>query len=189
MPTFHRSLDIYQGYNYKKDKQTSVGYVTKIKIGDVELAADQTCKDPMNPTTDLKVVAVLSDALWETGVTDALYLTGQISVPNRQGVALMVISDLTKVEVIMQFTVYEYDLGAKKYFKSFHANDTDLKGLVEKRGSDLNVSVAEEASEEIQSPPNFSFSIGIKPQPEAQALHIATSDTNKITKSWGLKLG
>src|SRR4051812_47952128 len=116
MPEYNRKLDIYQGYNYKKDVQLPVGYITKIKVAGTDITADQTCKDPTNPTSDLKVVSVLSGALWETGVTDAVYLKGQISAPQRQTIAALVLNSLTSVEVVFQFSVYDYDPVAKKYY-------------------------------------------------------------------------
>lgn len=189
MPQYRRLLDIYQGYNYKKDKQTPVGYITKIKVADKDLAVDQTCKDPTNPKNDLKVVAVLSDVLWETGVTDAVYFSGQISAPNRQTVATLIYNDLTNVEVVFQYSVYDYDPVAKKYYLAFHSNKTDMKGLLEKKGDELNVSVGDDPASEVQSPLNYAFQTGIKPQPEAQTLHIATGDQKVVAKAWGLKLG
>lgn len=189
MPEYRRILDIYQGYNYKKDKQTPVGFITKMTLAGTELAVDQSCKDPTNPDNELKVVAVLSDVLWETGVTDAVYFSGQISVTNRQNVAALVFNSLTSVEVIYQFTVYDYDPVAKKYFKAFHAAETDMNGLLEKKGDELNVSVADDASTEVQSPLNYAFQTGVKPQPSAQTLHIATADQKPVAKAWGLAVG
>lgn len=189
MPEYRRILDIYQGYNYKKDKQTPVGFITSIKAAGTAFAVDQACKDPTNPKTELKVVAVLSDVLWETGVTDAVYLSGQISVVNRQTVAALIINDLTSVEVVFQFSVYDYDPVAKKYFLAFHSNKTDMNGILEKRGDELNITVADDPSSDVQSPINYAFQIGIKPQPSAQTLHIATADQKVIAKAWGLKLG
>ncbi|MCK6545283.1 hypothetical protein L6R52_05395 [Myxococcota bacterium] len=186
MPEYRRSLDIYQGYNYKKDKQTPVGFITKLQIGTQSLAVDQTVKDPTNATQDLKVVGVMSGVLWETGVTDAVYLSAQVSVTNRQDVALLVITSLTNIQVVFQFSVYDYDPIAKKYFLAFHSNSTDMNGLLEKRGEELNVSVADDPSPEVQSPENYAFQIGIKPQPSAQTLHIATADQKNVVKSWGL---
>ncbi|UQA56297.1 hypothetical protein [Polyangium aurulentum] len=186
MPELRKNLDIYQGYNYKKDKQTPVGFITKLKIGTQDLTADQTCKDPTDPTKDLKVVAVLSGALWQLGVTDAVYLSGQISTANKQNVGILVINNLTNIEVDFQFSVYDYDPIAKKYFLAFHSNSTDMKGLLEKRNDELNVTVDEDASTEVQSPENYAFTIGVKPQPQAQTLHVATGDQKNIVKSWGL---
>ena len=82
MPTFRKNCDVRQGYNYKKDVQTPVGYLTSFKVGDITLKADQTVKDPLAPETDFPVVAVCSGAMWELGVTDALYFSGQVSLPS-----------------------------------------------------------------------------------------------------------
>lgn len=189
MPQYAKNLDVYQGYNYKKDKQTPVGYITSIKIGDQTLTADQTCKDPKNPTSDLKVVAVLNNFLWQTGVTDAVYFSGQISTSNKQNVALLVLTNMTKVDVVFQFCVYDYDPLQKQYFEGCWSNSTDMNGILEKSGDDLNLSVVDDPSHEVQSPENYTFMIGIKPQPSAQNLNIATSVSNKVVKSWGLAVG
>lgn len=189
MASIDRACDIYQGYNFKKDVQSTVGFLTSIKVGDKELTADQACKDPESPTDDLKVVAVLNQSNWATGVTDPLYFSGQISPANKQEVAMLVLNDLTKVEVVAQFNVYEYDLVEKKYFKSFHTDDTDMNGLVEKSGEDLVIGVANDASSEVESPENFAFWVGVKPQASAQSIHIATSATAKVAKGWGLQVG
>ena len=189
MATFQKNCDIYQGYNFKKDVQTPVGFITEIKVGDITLKADQTCKDPMAPETALPVVAVLSGVLWELGVTDALYFSGQLSVFNKQQVNQLLYKDLSKVDVICKFVIYEYDPLQKKYFKCLlPTDDKALNGLLEKSGDDLNITVADDASTEIQSPQNYSFQTGIKPQPEAQTITVATSFSDKIVKSWGLKV-
>lgn len=187
MPSFSKGCDMYQGFNFKKDKTTTVGFITKLKVATSDITADFTVKDVLNPTTDLKVAAVLTSVLWETGVTDAVYLSGQISATNRQNVALLTYLNLTNVEVTFQFTVYEYDPVQKKYYKCLHCNDADMKGILEKSsGGDLNITVADEPGSEVQSPINYSFQIGIKPQPTAQTLQIATADQKTVVKSWGV---
>ncbi len=187
MATFSKSLDIYQGYNFKKDVQTPVGFLTALKIGDVTFKADQTCKDPMAPETDLAVVAVLSGATWELGVTDAVYLWGQVSVYNKQQIQLLTYKDLSKIDVEFVFSVYEYDPLEKKYFKCLlPTDDATLKGILEKNGSDLNLMAADDASTEVQSPENYAFGSGVKPQPSAQSMTVAVSFSDKVVKAWGL---
>ncbi|WP_428261492.1 hypothetical protein [Haliangium sp.] len=189
MAEFSKNCDIYQGYNYRKDKQTTVGFITSLKVGDVELTADQVCKDPTAPETDLSAVAVLSGAMWELGVTDAVYFSGQISVGNKQSALALLYKDMTKVDVEFKFDVYEYDPVEKKYFKCLlPTDDATLKGILEKNGSDLNFIVSDDPSAEVQSPENYAMSIGIKPQPDAQQLTVATSFSNKVVKAWGLKV-
>ena len=187
MPQYRKPLDIYQGYNFKKDKQTPIGFITKMKLMGMDLAVDQTCKDPMNPAADIKVFAIMSDVLWETGVTDAVYLSGQVSVANKQSIMTSIYSEQSNIEVIFSFKVYEYDAVAKKYFLAFHSGDVSMKGLLEKNGEDLNLTVADDASTEVQSPLNYAFQIGIKPQASEQILYLAVGEQMQITKAWGLK--
>jgi hypothetical protein len=187
MPEFRKILDVYQGYNFKRDKHTPVGFITKLTLGGTDLTPDQNCKDPTEQ--DVVAVAVLSDVLWETGVTDALYFSGQVSVTNKQSIAQLVYSTMVDILVVYQFKVFEYDPLAKKYFLCFHSNDTDMNGILEKKGEDLNLSVADDPSTQVQSPENYSITIGVKPQPSAQALQVAVGDGKNFAKAWGLKVG
>lgn len=192
MPNFMKSCNVYQGYNYKKDQQDTVGFITKLKIGDLDLTADQACKDPMNPTQDLNVVAVLGGGQWRTGITDPVQFMGQLSIENKQKVALLALTDLVKINVVFQFAVYEFDPldSAQKYFQCFTSNAKDLQGLLEKApgNGDLNLMVSDDADGEVQSPKNYSFRIGIVPQPQAQSITLATGDGKTISKAWGLKV-
>ena len=102
MPQFARSLDVYQGFNFKKDKQTPVGYITALKVGDVTFVADQeTIKDPEQPDKAIasKVVGVLNHYMWATGITDAIYLSAQISTNNKQALAAALLGSWSNIEV------------------------------------------------------------------------------------------
>ncbi len=186
MAVIQKQLNVKQGYNFKKDVQDSVGFITSLKIGDKEFKADQSIKDPTNPESDIKVVAVLDDATWQTGNTDSIMLEGQISVNNKQDVSLLVLKDMTKVDVIVDFVCYEYDPTAKQYFKSFHCNDTKVNGLIEKQGNDLAMGVSDNPSSQVQSPENYHFGISVKPQPTQQSLHVATAIDKKLAMNWGV---
>lgn len=188
MATFQKSCDIKQGFDFKKDIQTPVGFITSLSIGGVAFKADLTVKDPMSPATDLPVVAVLSGALWELGPTDALYYTGQVSVGNKQAAQALIYTNLSMVDVVLAFSVYAYDPLKKAYFQCLLPTSDPLNGLVEKNGADLNLSVADDFSTEVQSPENYAFQIGIKPQPTAQQVTVATSFSVNIVKPWGIAL-
>lgn len=187
MPNFSRSLDIYQGFNFKKDKQTAVGFVTKLVLGDTELAADQTTiKDPEQPGTSLAgVVGVLSHYLWNTGTTDGMYMSMQISVDNKTKLSADLLNNMTNMEVVFGYVVYEYDPVKKLYFKSNWC-EPELKGLLEKNGDELNLSVADDESTEVQSPKNFTLQVGIKPQTVEQTVNMATGHTKNLSKIWGI---
>mgnify|MGYP000367278594 CR=1 FL=1 len=186
MPQFSLALDVDQGFNFRKDQTVPVGFITTLSINGKALAADIKCKDPLNPTTDLSVFGVLSSASWEIGVTDAIYFSSQISAPNRNAVLMLTYLDLTNVEVKFKYNVYNYDPVAKTYYLCFHCGDTEMLGILEKCGKDLTLSVANDASTEVQSPINYSFSVGIKPQQTAQTLTLATANQQNVVKQWGL---
>jgi hypothetical protein len=187
MPSFSRSLDIYQGFNFKKDKQTPVGFVTKLKLGDVELAADQqSVKDPEQPGQNLSgVVGVISHYMWETGTTDGMYLSMQISVKNKTDLSAKLLTDWTNMEVVFAYVIYEYDPVEKKYFKS-NWTEPELQGILEKNGDDLNLTVADNPSNEVQSPKNFTLQAGIKPQTVEQTVNMATGFNKNVSKIWGV---
>jgi hypothetical protein len=189
MPVFNISCDITQGFKFHKDCSSPVGFITELNVGGKAMAADFTCKDPENPDADLKVVAVLSQAHWGTGVTDTMLFAGQISIDNRQAMEILTYKLLNNVEVDFKFRVYDYDPKAKKYFRCFHANDAELKGLLEKNGDDLSLTVASDPSSEVESPLNYTFRIGIKSQLIAQGIVLATADRMSVTKSWGMNVG
>ncbi|MFY0577276.1 hypothetical protein ACN28S_25810 [Cystobacter fuscus] len=191
MPQFARSLDVYQGFNFKKDKQTPVGYITSLKMGGITLAADQvTIKDPEQPDKTIadKVVGVLNHYMWETGTTDAMYMSAQISTENKQTLAAALLGSWSNIEVEIKYVVYEYDPKLKKYYKS-NSVDAVLKGLLEKNGDELNLSVADDPSSEVQSPKNFTLQIGVKPQSLEQTVNLATASGKNLVKQWGITEG
>ncbi len=187
MPHFSKVLDVKQGFNFDKDKQERVGYLLAMKVGDKDLTADlTTIVDPEKPTDKIKgVVAVLNNFMWETGPTDALHLSGQITTANRQTLAQMLLGSWTNIEVSFKYVVYEYDPLAKQFFKASFVDDA-LKGIIEKSGNDLNIDVADDASMEVQSPQNYAFRIGIKPQPSEQTINLAVGVKKNVTKKWGI---
>jgi hypothetical protein len=188
MPHFTKVLDVKQGFNFDKDKQEKVGFLTSLKIGDQELAADMaTIMDPLNPTQAIAsgVMAVLSSYDWNTGSTDSMYFSGQISTENRQKIAEMLLGTWSNVTVEFTFSVYEYEPSKKKFFKAAYV-DNPLKGLLEKNGTDLNLDVADDPSHEVQVPQNYTFRIGIKPKSEEQQVNLAVGAERKVAKKWGI---
>ncbi len=187
MPQFNRSLDVYQGFNFKKDKQAPVGFISTMKVGELELKADQeTVMDPENPTKPLEggAVGILSHYMWEMGTTDAIYMSAQVSVQNKQELSAKLLTDWTNMEVSFSYVIYEYDPKEKKYFVSNRGKE--LKGILEKNGDDLNLTVADDPSNEVQSPKNFTLQVGIKPQTEEQTIEMATGHTKNLAKKWGI---
>ena len=189
MPHFSRNCSIDQGFNFRKDRTTPVGFITEMKIGTKALATDINVFDPMNPTTALKVVSVLSLITWGIGVTDPLEFAGQISVDNRQDITQLAYLDLSNVESLFKFQIYDYDPKEKKYYQCFTCKGTEMKGIIQKDDADLHIGCSDDAGTEVKSPLNFGFYIGIVPQPIAQSLTLATADQKNVVKNWGVKVG
>ena len=178
--------DVVQGFNFRKDKMVQVGFVTQLKIGDVDLTADITCKDPENNQSDKKVVGIAGYTGWTASATDALNMNIQVSETAKNKLDVLTKKNMSNVEVDFKFDCYNYDPSEKKYYKNFHTNDATMKGLIVSQGDDLAVRILLQPSTVVQEPRNFTLSMGIKPQPDAQELHYASSVSDKLVMQWGI---
>lgn len=182
----------YQGANFKKDKQDSVGYITALKIGSKTFTADLSCADPTDTSKSVKAVMVLSKAKWSTGKSDAIYFNGEVSATTQSAMYSLGLNDMTDVTVEFQFTVYKFDAVKTPYayYKHFHSNDTTMKGMLEKDGSDYTFEIGDSKLDTFKDAPQvFPCYLGIKPQNTEQDIQIATSQTDKSTKKWGVTVG
>ena len=153
------------------------------------MAADFEVKDPMNPTTAMKVVAVLSDTSWAVGATDAFYFSGQVSAPNRQDMQLATYLDLTNVETLFSSTCTVYDPVAKVLPRPSTPATSSSRASWRRNGRDLNLAASDMPSSEVQSPINYSFHIGVKPQPTEQNITWPLPTRRTLSKFWGVKQG
>ncbi|MEE2787605.1 MAG: hypothetical protein VX589_09715 [Myxococcota bacterium] len=178
--------DMNQGFNFRKDVMTQIGMINTLKIGDVDLTADITLKDPENNQTDKKVVGVLNYIGWSAAATDQVSLAVQVSESAKNKLDGLTKKNMSNVEVVLDFDCYTYDPSEKKYFKHFHSNDIDLKGLIFGEGDDLAIRIHLDQNQMVQAPRNYTLELGIKPQPTAQELHYASSVTDKLVLQWGI---
>lgn len=184
------TCDVGQGFNAQSDAQTTVGFLTHLKVGDVEYAKDLIVTDPEDVEGELEVVAVLDGVYWPGGETEPVQLSGRISTTNKNDTIELVQKTLVNTSVEFSFVVYEYDPIAKKMFQCFHTGGENYEGLILKSGGDLEIAVDSSEAMEVVSPKNFPFQIGIMPpEPtEGQPLHFAASVDKKMVKQWGLKV-
>jgi len=179
--------DVVQGFNFKKDKTTAVGFITQMTLGGVQLAADLSVKDPEKPTASLSVVAVLSSVTWYAGASDPIYFSAQVSADNRQRIAVsLMLTNQSTLAVPFRFAVYAYDTQAKKYFKRMVSNLTELKGLTTTQDGANSLSIAEDPATAVMSPVNFAFFVGLAPQAPEQVIQVADSLTYITERQWGV---
>lgn len=182
------NCSVSQCFNFSKDCQDVVGHLTSLKIGTLDYAKDLEVQDPtaIKDSTKIKVVGVLSGIFWNGGFADPVSFNCQISTGNKQQSVILQHSTLSDTTVEYSYVVYDYDPIAKVYFKAFHTDSTDLKGLIAKSGGELSFGVEMDQSREVVSPKNFSFYLGVMPQEEAQVIQYAVSQEAKFTKAWGV---
>jgi predicted nuclease of predicted toxin-antitoxin system len=178
--------DVTQGFNFRKDVQAQIGFVRSLKIGEVELKADLTLKDPENNQTDTKVVGVAHSIGWSVSTTDPVFVSLQVGEEAKNKIDTLTKKNMSNIEVEMIFDCYTYDPADKKYFKNFHTKEAALKGLIFGQGDDLAIQMGLEPAYEVQEPRNYTLNIAIKPQAKAQEIHYASSVTDKLALAWGV---
>lgn len=207
MASYDRTLDVKQGFNFKKDEQKPMGFITNLKIGTEVFDRDFTVNSPMAAVTAtqlksdatatvgvLQVVGVLETAKWALGDTDSLDFEVMLSIQSKQRISSLIYASMIDVDCEIGFVVYEYDPLSKKYYAAFSnkaqagtddSGATAVKGQIKKEDTNLALTIQPDASSEVESPINYKAEIKVVPKPLAQILYFATSATRKVTKNWG----
>ena len=187
MAVSNYNCDVRQAFNFQKDAQTLVGHIDTLKIGDTQFAADLNVADPTTGQNK-KVFGVISYIGWQGGYAEPVSFNCQVGTENKKSAAILQHKDLSNTSVEVNFTVYDYDPKAKKYYTAFYTDGTALKGLVNKSGGELELQIDSDQSMEVVSPKNYAFGLGVMPIEEQQAIQLAVSDTDKFTKQWGVSV-
>ena len=183
---FSRTLDIYQGFNFKPDKQTPVGYLISLSIGGVKLQPDLNVMNPVN-RTKAQVAAVMRSYQWRTGLTDAMYFGFNVSTQNTNAIRTLLLGQMRDSSVAFSFLIFQYDPARKQFFRSMGSKgDVALSGLIELSNKEFNLAIANDPSHEVQLPQNFAATIGIKPAPgKSMSIEMAAAVGTNVTKKWG----
>ncbi|MDB5100801.1 MAG: hypothetical protein JWM80_5222 [Cyanobacteria bacterium RYN_339] len=180
---FNLPFDVSNGFNFAKDKQANVGYISTLAIGGVTLTPAIQVSRPDG--TQATVVAVLSDFSWDGSKGGALNLLARIDTANRQKVAAYLLAP-TSTEATLAFEGWSYDPVAKSWYQAIAPQAAPLGALIQKSGGELDLAVTDAKSNEVASPANFALTMALVPAAKAQALTIATSSKAKLTKAWGI---
>ena len=183
------AADIKQGFDFSKDKQTTVGFLSSLKISTVDFEKDFPLYDPVEDA-DVNVVGVLQYASWSTNKTDEIDLSFQISLKNRKAIRQALMAALTSSHVEFEFRVCEYDSSPdqKKYYVSFSTGDEMLHGaLRDEGGGTLRIDCADTPGSEVQQPENFTLNISVVPDQKDQNVHVAVGVGANMVKQWGVK--
>ncbi len=188
MAELNFSCSVAQGFNFQKDQQLFVGHIVSCKVGNDQFDADLNVSNPEDPAKMVKVFGIASNIFWAGGYADPVQFSCQVSNANKTKIATLTHKSLANTEVLFKFNVYDFDPKEKKYYKCFHSNDAELKGLVYKTGGDLMMQIDMDQSHEVESPKNFSFNLGVMPKDENMEIHVAVSVSDKFVKKWGVEV-
>lgn len=183
---FNLSTSIKHGFDFNKVENANTGFISALKIGDVEFKADlMSLKNPEQPEADLgAMVGVVGSIASDGNPTGSIQISCQVTDTNRAEIAAK-IGTLDSIEVTFNVVIYSYDKAAKKYYKTFYS-DAALEGVLEKNGTDLALFVAEEPDTAIQMPENFTVTFSVKPAAKQQTYNIAKANTKNVATLWGI---
>jgi hypothetical protein len=180
--------DVVHGFNFSPSETATVGHLTYLKLGSKELDSDLDITNPEDPAGDkLKVTGVMDDIYWDNTVIGAVQFTARLSTLNRDTVAALTHTVTSGTRVLLQFNVYDYDVGEGKYFKAFHTNSVTVAGYIESQGGDLQITIDHDQAADVVSPVNFPFQLNVAADDIAvHDLHLAGSVSDKLAKQWGI---
>jgi hypothetical protein len=180
-----RYYSMAQGFGFMPSRQDAVGYITYLKIGDTVAAADFNVADPLNITTRLKVCGVVSWLTWRQGANDPVVFAAQVSGANKDKLAALGKTDLTDIAIEFGFTLYDYDLKTRAYYKMMNPAADTLKGTLYKQDEYLLFLMSTDPSAVVSDPENYTFQIGVKGTGGGQKIMITESQGKAAEKGWG----
>jgi hypothetical protein len=157
-----RFYSLLQGFEYIPSRQDPVGYITSLKIGGVEGAADITVPDPMDITAKLKVFGVVSWFTWREGANDPVVFAAQVSEANKENLTALGKTDLTDLKIDFSFVLYDYDVKTRAYYKVMSSGTETLQGTLYKQDKYPLFLMSTDSSAVVSSPKNFNFQLGVK---------------------------
>jgi hypothetical protein len=183
--TVNDSCSIQQAFDFKRDVQSCVGLVTGLTIGAITLPSDlRAIPSPLDPTTPLAAVGVISNVMVGTKTGSPIYLTFVISEPNQRTITNMLNSGMTNTQVSIAMTIYSYDPAAKTYYPSLYMLNTSLRGLIDTDGSQLVLSVDPQPYSAVTQPTVYMTHLGVTPV-GCQRIGMASSPNSPYTLPWG----
>jgi len=185
MPAIDKPCSVFNAFNFKRDVEDRVGHLLSLKIGETELTADITLKQPTDEA-EAKVVGVISHFHWDGGTAEPMQMTFNVSVTNKNEIATMLHTTLKSVVIEWKFNIFEYDKEKKEFFLAFHTNDAAVKGLLQTQGSERVLYISDQPGSEVQKPENYPATIGAVPEDEQQDIHLAVAVGKQFVKPWGV---
>jgi hypothetical protein len=187
-------------FNFDRDEHDIIGHLASLTIGpEVTLAQDIHIQNPFDFST-ITVAGVIKLIEWDGKPADVLTVNVLVSTSNKQALTGVAYKGFEEdPAVTLDFTVYDYDYAAQKYFRAFAlTSDDPLKGTIAKMNDgtptgnraviDMTIAAAPEktAGGQTFSPQVWSVEFKVNPGSTTQNLRWATGSKQKVIKKWGV---
>ena len=188
VPASQRFCSITKGFNLISPGLIDrVGYLTYLKIGNLECASDITVTDPVNLTGELKVIGVVSWLSWNENKDGPVVFAAQVSSNNKDSLTAFGKTDLTGIDIHFGFTLYDLDLKTGKYYPSLSPDNNVLRGIIDVENGHMLYYMSPDSGVDVTDPVNFNFQLGIKPNDTVQKIMTASTPDKNSLKNWGGK--
>jgi hypothetical protein len=174
-----RICDVQQGFNYSPKSRLPFGYITHMRIGNVDFTPDlEVVATPRSRPfgkgkSSQRVVAVVSDVHLVDlhNPQSALSFAGRLSVANRKKMQRFVRTQrMNGAQVALRFFVADWLPTSKKgdrlkysYGVAFSSGNHDLLAQLADNKRDLALSFDAQPDSDVQKPVNHFFSISLVP--------------------------
>lgn len=142
--------------------------------------------DPLNPSSQVPVVGVVSFIHWEGGPTDPLTVRFLVPSKNRSKIKEALSSTTGGSDLSINFNIFEFDEDAKKYFLRLHSDNKDIQARI---AEGTKMDVKDVADKLVLQPPIYmvDLTMSFKSNAGSQQLCCATSTNVKFTRQVGVE--
>lgn len=171
-PVYMKSISLY--CELKEGSEQRIGHMVKLALPvfNTVLAPDLSVYNPENDTKET-VNAIIDTIMWDVDSRDhQLYIKGLCSAQSKATLQEILIILSEKIEVAIEFIIYEYDLSRKRYFKRFYTDQNPVQLVLS------DVYISEDAckyQDGMQELFLFTFSLNPKELTQAQELYFTFS--------------
>jgi hypothetical protein len=186
-PEIEYTLDPSQGFAFRSDLHTAVGFITSLSVGGKSFPADFRITVPTTPGQLTPVVGVLTSFSWAGGVSDPIALQARLSVQNRQLAQSLLQQGLSNTNVSCSLAIYGYDPVGQKYFLALSGPSNGV-AVIQKNGQILAWSLATSSGPTPSSPQNWAMNLSLVPPTGVAQTFAWSNGPGPVVKSWGIRL-
>lgn len=198
----YSSLDLVQGFYFKKTNHATLGYITDLQIGSTIFRSDISV---INPVTNEKknIVAPISSYKWGSLPSEPMQISLNISQANNKKLNELLKKSNAALNIEFNFQIYSFDPEKNEFYLALKSFTFPKRGIMNRIGYALpsnklislpikgvirSVAPAKSANTVVVNPENYEIQVVIAPPPDkVQMLVRATSSESLMKAQWGVE--